>query len=219
MVNVLWKDNTMRIVHKSTVYEKYIKRLFDIISALLAIGLFWWLFLILAIVVRIKLGSPILFRQSRPGKDGRLFDMIKFRTMTNEKDENGKLLSDEQRLTKFGKWLRATSFDELPEIFLILEGKLSLIGPRPLLVSYLPLYNQHQMRRHEVKPGLTGYAQVNGRNNLSWEDKFDLDVWYVDHISFATDLKILFRTVGIVLKREGIHSETSVTMEDFTGGN
>ncbi len=209
----------MRIVHKSTVYEKYIKRLFDIISALLAIGLFWWLFLILAIVVRIKLGSPILFRQSRPGKDGRLFDMIKFRTMTNEKDENGKLLSDEQRLTKFGKWLRATSFDELPEIFLILEGKLSLIGPRPLLVSYLPLYNQHQMRRHEVKPGLTGYAQVNGRNNLSWEDKFDLDVWYVDHISFATDLKILFRTVGIVLKREGIHSETSVTMEDFTGGN
>lgn len=209
----------MGIIHKPTFYEKYVKRLFDIISALLAISLFWWLYLILAIVIRIKLGSPILFRQSRPGKDGRLFDMIKFRSMTNEKDENGELLSDEERLTKFGKWLRETSLDELPEFFLILGGKLSLIGPRPLRVSYLPLYNQHQMRRHEVKPGLTGYAQVNGRNTLSWEDRFDLDVWYVDHISFVTDLKILFKTVGIVLKREGIHSETSVTMEDFTGGN
>lgn len=217
MVNVLWKDNTMRIVHKSTVYEKYIKRLFDIISALLAIGLFWWLFLILAIFIRIKLGSPILFRQPRPGKNGEIFNMIKFRTMTNEKNDKGELLSDEERLTKFGKWLRETSLDELPEFFLILQGKLSLVGPRPLRVSYLPLYNEHQMRRHDVKPGLTGYAQVNGRNNISWEDRFDLDVWYVDHISFVTDMKILFKTVEIVLKREGIHSETSVTMEDFTG--
>ena len=137
--------------------------------------------------------------------------------MTDGRDSNGELLPDEQRMTRFGTWLRSTSLDELPEIFLILTGKLSLVGNRPLLVSYLPLYNEHQMRRHEVKPGLTGYAQVHGRNAISWEEKFDLDVWYVDHVSFLTDLKILFQTVQVVFKREGISSETSVTMEEFKG--
>ena len=137
--------------------------------------------------------------------------------MTDGRDSNGELLPDEQRMTRFGTWLRSTSLDELPEIFLILTGKLSLVGNRPLLVSYLPLYNEHQMRRHEVKPGLTGYAQVHGRNAISWEEKFDLDVWYVDHVSFLTDLKILFQTVWVVFKREGINSETSVTMEEFKG--
>lgn len=203
--------------HKAGIYEKYIKRLIDIVLSLLFILLFWWLYIILTIMVRVKLGSPVLFRQPRPGKDGKVFDMIKYRTMTDERDENGELLPDEVRLTRFGKMLRATSLDELPEIFLILKGDLSLIGPRPLLVSYLPLYNEHQARRHEVTPGLTGYAQANGRNALTWEEKFDMDVWYVDHISFITDLKILFKTVAVVFKREGINSSTSATMEMFTG--
>lgn len=203
--------------HKPGIYEKYIKRLIDIILSLLFIALFWWLFVILTILVRVKFGSPVLFKQPRPGKDGKIFNMIKYRTMTDERDENGELLPDEVRLTRFGKILRATSLDELPEIFLILKGDLSLIGPRPLLVSYLPLYNEKQARRHEVTPGLTGYAQANGRNALTWEEKFDMDVWYVDHVSFITDLKILFKTVAVVFKREGISSATSATMEMFTG--
>lgn len=203
--------------HKAGIYEKYIKRLLDIVLSLAFILLFWWLYVILTILVRVKLGSPVLFRQPRPGKDGVIFDMIKYRTMTDERDENGELLPDEVRLTKFGKLLRATSLDELPEILLILKGDLSLIGPRPLLVSYLPLYNEAQARRHEVTPGLTGYAQANGRNALTWEEKFDMDVWYVDHVSFITDLKILFKTVSVVFKREGISSGTSATMEIFTG--
>lgn len=207
----------METKHKAGFYEKYIKRILDIVLSLLFILLFWWLYLILAILVRVKLGSPVLFQQQRPGKDGKIFNMIKFRTMTDGRDSNGELLPDEQRMTRFGTWLRSTSLDELPEIFLILTGKLSLVGNRPLLVSYLPLYNEHQMRRHEVKPGLTGYAQVHGRNAISWEEKFDLDVWYVDHVSFLTDLKILFQTVQVVFKREGISSETSVTMEEFKG--
>lgn len=173
--------------------------------------------MIISLLVRVKLGSPVLFRQQRPGKDGKVFDMVKYRTMTDQRDEKGELLPDEMRLTKFGKLLRATSLDELPEIFLILKGDLSIIGPRPLLVSYLPLYNEHQKRRHEVKPGLTGYAQVNGRNAISWEEKFDLDVWYVDHVSFVTDIKILFKTVQVVFKRSGISSGTSETMEAFVG--
>lgn len=203
--------------HKAGIYEKYIKRLLDIVLSLAFILLFWWLYVILTILVRVKLGSPVLFRQPRPGKDGVIFDMIKYRTMTDERDENGELLPDEVRLTRFGKLLRATSLDELPEILLILKGDLSLIGPRPLLVSYLPLYNETQARRHEVTPGLTGYAQANGRNALTWEEKFDMDVWYVDHVSFITDLKILFKTVSVVFKREGISSGTSATMEIFTG--
>lgn len=207
----------METKHVPGFYEKYIKRLFDIILSLTFIILFCWLYVILTILVRVKLGSPVLFRQPRPGKNGEVFDMIKYRTMTDERDAEGNLLPDDVRLTKFGKFLRSTSLDELPEFFLILKGDLSFIGPRPLLVSYLPLYNEHQMRRHEVKPGLTGYAQANGRNALTWEDKFDMDVWYVDHISFWIDIKIIFKTIKVVLVREGISSGTSVTMEPFKG--
>lgn len=203
--------------HKAGFYEKYIKRLLDIICSLLFIILFFWLYIILAILVRTKLGSPILFKQPRPGKDEKIFNMIKFRTMTDERDENGDLLPDEVRLTKFGKWLRSTSLDELPEIFLILSGKLSICGCRPLLVEYLDLYSPEQHRRHEVKPGLTGYAQAHGRNAITWEEKFKLDVWYVDHVSFKVDVGILFATVKAVLKKDGISSETSVTMEKFKG--
>ena len=207
----------MESKHKPGIYEKYVKRMLDIVLSLAFILLFWWIYVIISLLVRVKLGSPVLFRQQRPGKDGKVFDMIKYRTMTDQRDEKGELLPDELRLTKFGKLLRATSLDELPEIFLILKGDLSIIGPRPLLVSYLPLYNEHQKRRHEVKPGLTGYAQVNGRNAISWEEKFDLDVWYVDHVSFVTDIKILFKTVQVVFKRSGISSGTSETMEAFVG--
>lgn len=207
----------MESKHKPGIYEKYVKRMLDIVLSLTFIILFWWVYVIISLVVRVKLGRPVLFRQPRPGKDGKVFDMIKYRTMTEQRDEKGELLPDGMRLTKFGKLLRATSLDELPEIFLILKGDLSIIGPRPLLVSYLPLYNEHQKRRHEVKPGLTGYAQVNGRNAISWEEKFDLDVWYVDHVSFVTDIKILFKTVQVVFKRSGICSGTSETMEAFVG--
>ena len=207
----------MESKHRPGIYEKYVKRMLDIVLSLAFILLFWWVYVIIALLVRVKLGSPVLFRQQRPGKDGKVFDMVKYRTMTDQRDEKGDLLPDEMRLTKFGKLLRATSLDELPEIFLILKGDLSIIGPRPLLVSYLPLYNEHQKRRHEVKPGLTGYAQVNGRNAISWEEKFDLDVWYVDHVSFVTDIKILFKTVQVVFKRSGISSGTSETMEAFVG--
>ena len=207
----------MESKHKPGIYEKYVKRMLDIVLSLAFILLFWWVYVIISLLVRVKLESPVLFRQQRPGKDGKVFDMIKYRTMTDQRDEKGELLPDEMRLTKFGKLLRATSLDELPEIFLILKGDLSIIGPRPLLVSYLPLYNDHQKRRHEVKPGLTGYAQVNGRNAISWEEKFDLDVWYVDHVSFVTDIKILFKTVQVVFKRSGISSGTSETMEAFVG--
>lgn len=160
--------------------------------------------LILAVVVRIKMGSPIVFSQSRPGINGKIFKMYKFRTMTNEKDENGNLLPDEMRLNKFGSFLRSTSLDELPELFNILKGDMAIVGPRPLLVEYLPLYTRKQARRHEVRPGMTGYAQVNGRNELSWEKKFELDVEYVDNVTFVNDLRIIFKTVKTVLKREGL---------------
>lgn len=200
------------------MYRKYIKRLFDIICALAAIIVFGWLYIILAVLVRIKLGSPVLFTQDRPGKDEKIFKLYKFRTMTDEKDAQGNLLPDEVRLTKFGKLLRATSLDELPEAFNILKGDMSVIGPRPLLVRYLERYNAEQKRRHEVRPGLSGWAQVNGRNALSWEDKFAHDVWYVDNVSFALDVKIIFMTVmKALVKQEGISSETSATMEEFMG--
>ena len=202
---------------KKGFYEKFIKRPQDFCCALIACIVLSPVFLIVAILVRIKLGSPVMFAQERPGLNGEIFKLYKFRTMTSETDENGKLLPDEQRLTSFGKKLRATSLDELPELACILTGRMAVCGPRPLLVRYLSLYNEHQARRHEVRPGFTGLAQVNGRNSISWEEKFDLDVEYVDHITFWGDWKIIFKTVGTVLKREGISSETSATMEEFMG--
>lgn len=199
-------------------YERFFKRPIDICCALAAIIVFCWLYIIVAILVRVKLGSPVLFTQDRPGKDEKIFKLYKFRTMTDARDENGNLLPDDVRLTKFGKLLRSTSLDELPEAFNILKGDMSVIGPRPLLVKYLPLYNEEQRRRHEVRPGLSGYAQVNGRNTVSWEEKFKLDVEYVDHITFLGDVHIIFSTVmKAFVKREGISSETAATMEEFRG--
>lgn len=203
------------------LYEKYFKRPFDLFCGLLAVIVFSWLYVILAILVRIKLGKPVLFKQERPGKDGKIFKMYKFRTMTDERDESGKLLPDMQRLTKFGKFLRNSSLDELPEVFNIIKGDMSIIGPRPLLVKYLPLYNERQQRRHEVRPGMSGYAQAHGRNNTSWEEKFEMDVQYVDRITFLGDMKIIIDTVVAVLKHDGIDStETkTVTMEEFKGSD
>jgi len=207
------------IGHKQGVYEKYLKRLQDFLCALAAIIVLSPVMLITAILVRTKLGSPIIFKQERPGLNGKIFTLYKFRTMTDKRDENGELLPDAVRLTKFGKLLRSTSLDELPELFNILNGDMAVVGPRPLLVEYLPRYNAHQARRHEVRPGFTGLAQVNGRNSITWEEKFNWDVQYVDHITFLEDWKIIFKTVGTVLKREGISSETSVTMEKFMGND
>lgn len=199
------------------MYKKYLKRVMDFILSFLAIVMLSPVLLVVAILVRTKLGSPVLFTQDRPGKDEKIFKLYKFRTMTDARDENGNLLPDEVRLTKFGKMLRSTSLDELPELFNILKGDMSIIGPRPLLVRYLPRYNEEQRRRHEVRPGLSGLAQVNGRNALSWEDKFKYDVQYVDNVTFWGDWKIIFQTVLNVLKRDGISSETSATMEEFMG--
>ena len=198
-------------------YVIYGKRFFDVIGSLVAIIMLSPVLVVTAILVRKKLGSPVLFQQQRPGKDGKVFQMYKFRSMTEERDNKGELLPDEIRLTEFGKKLRSTSLDELPELFNILKGDMSFIGPRPLLVRYLPLYNERQKHRHDVKPGITGYAQVNGRNAISWEEKFEKDVWYVEHISLWTDIKILLKTIVVVLTREGISSETAVTMEEFKG--
>ena len=198
-------------------YERFFKRPIDFLCGLAAILVFWWLYLIVAILVRIKLGSPILFVQERPGKDEKIFKLYKFRTMTDARDENGELLPDEIRLTKFGKMLRATSLDELPEAFNIIKGDMSVIGPRPLLVKYIARYNTEQHRRHEVRPGLSGYAQVHGRNTVSWEQKFRMDTEYVSHITFLGDVKILLDTLKVALNREGISSGTSVTMEEFMG--
>lgn len=202
---------------RNIIYKKYIKRLMDIILSTIAIVALCPVLLVVAFLVRIKLGSPVIFKQERPGLNEKIFTMYKFRTMTDEKDNNGELLSDSIRLTKFGKILRATSLDELPELFNILKGDMSIVGPRPLLVEYLDLYNEHQKRRHEVRPGLSGYAQVSGRNAISWEDKFNLDVYYIDNMSFMFDLKIIFLTLKKVFVREGISSDTSVTMEAFKG--
>ncbi|MBR6486105.1 MAG: sugar transferase [Lachnospiraceae bacterium] len=199
------------------MYRKYIKRLFDIILSLAAIIILSPVYLVLFILVRVKLGSPVLFHQDRPGKDGRIFHMYKFRSMTDERDENGELKPDEVRLTPFGRKLRATSLDELPELFSILKGDMSLVGPRPLLVQYLPLYNERQAHRHDVRPGLTGWAQVNGRNTLTWPQKFEYDVEYTEKMSFLMDVKILFLTVANVLKHEGISPEGAATMDFFKG--
>ena len=199
------------------MYRHFFKRLFDILISAVVIILFCWLYIILAILVRVKLGSPVIFKQPRPGKDEKIFNLYKFRSMTDQRDENGELLPDEVRLTAFGKKLRSTSLDELPEFFNILKGDMSFVGPRPLLVKYLPLYNEEQHHRHDVRPGLTGWAQVNGRNLLSWEDKFEKDVYYVNHLSFLFDLKIIFKTIAVVFDHSGISSETDATMEAFTG--
>lgn len=193
------------------MYSVLLKRPLDFILSLLAIIVLSPVLIIVAILVRIKLGAPVLFKQERPGKHEKIFKMYKFRTMTNEKDENGHLRSDEVRLTKFGKFLRSTSLDELPGLFNILKGNMSIVGPRPLLVQYLPLYNDEQRKRHLVRPGLTGLAQVNGRNSLSWQDKFNLDIKYVNKITFIKDLVIIFKTIGKVFKREGVSSSTSET--------
>lgn len=196
---------------------KYIKRFFDIFSSFLALVVLSPLLLILTVVGSFVMKGNPFFTQQRPGKNEKIFKLIKFRTMTNAKDKDGNLLPDADRLTKYGEFLRNTSLDELPELINILKGDMSVIGPRPLLVEYIPRYNAHQHRRHEVRPGLSGWAQVNGRNTVSWEDKFDMDVEYVDNYNLVMDIKILFMTVFNVLKREGISSDTSATMEVFMG--
>lgn len=199
------------------MYKKYFKRPMDFILSFIGLILLSPLLLIVAILVRTKLGWPVIFTQERPGLNEKIFKIYKFRTMTDERDKNGKLLPDNVRLTKFGKILRSTSLDELPELWNILKGDMSIIGPRPLLVEYLPLYNEYQKRRHNVRPGLSGLAQVSGRNLIAWEDRFDLDVEYVDNISFFGDWKIIFLTLKKVLIKEGISSDTSVTVETFKG--
>ena len=204
-------------MHKKGVYEKYIKRPQDMLCALLALIVLSPILLITAFLVRVKLGSPVIFKQERPGLNEKIFTLYKFRTMTDERDSEGNFLPDEVRLTKFGKLLRSTSLDELPELLNILFGDIAVIGPRPLLVEYLPRYNAEQRRRHEVRPGLSGLAQVNGRNAISWEDKFKYDVQYVDHVTFIGDWKIILKTVLNVIKRDGINSETAATMEVFMG--
>lgn len=198
-------------------YERYIKRLQAIVLSLIAIIILSPILLITYLLVRVKFGKPAIFIQKRVGKDGKVFDLYKFRTMTNQRDEDGKLLPDDQRLTSFGKKLRSTSLDELPELFNVLKGDMALIGPRPLLVKYLPLYNDEQARRHEVRPGLTGYAQVNGRNTITWEDRLKLDVEYVDNVTFLNDWKIIFKTIKTVFKREGISEKGSATIDEFKG--
>ncbi len=201
------------------MYSKFFKRLIDIVLSFCALAILWPVLLILAIVGAVKMKGNPFFTQPRPGKDEKIIKLIKFRTMTCETDADGNLLPDEKRLTRYGKILRSTSLDELPELFNILIGDMSIVGPRPLLVKYLPLYNKEQRRRHAVRPGLTGLAQINGRNTVSWEDKFRMDVEYVDNITFLGDVKIVLGTVIKVLKRDGISSDTSVTMEEFKGSN
>ncbi|AVQ24288.1 sugar transferase [Fusobacterium periodonticum] len=197
------------------MYRKFFKRFLDIIISLIFILCFWWLYIVIAILVRIKLGSPVLFKQDRPGLNEKIFKMYKFRTMTDEKDKNGNLLPDAERLTKFGKFLRSTSLDEIPELWNVLKGEMSLVGPRPLLVSYLTKYNEYEKRRHEVRPGITGWAQINGRNNTTWEERFKNDIYYVENISFKLDLKIIIKTILKVLKRSDINQSDTETMKNF----
>ena len=197
------------------MYKKFFKRVVDIICALAAIIVFSWLYIIVAVLVRVLLGSPIIFKQERPGKDGKIFTLYKFRTMTDKRDENGKLLPDNVRLTNFGRLLRKTSLDELPEAFNILKGDLSIVGPRPLLVEYLPWYNETENKRHDVRPGLTGWAQVNGRNTVDWETRFALDVEYVENITFFTDVKIIFMTVKKFLSGSDVSDDTRVSEGNF----
>lgn len=204
---------------KKKSFGLFIKRVFDIIASIGGLIVFSPIMIIVAILIRVKLGSPILFAQERIGKNNKKFNMIKFRTMKDTYDKSGNQLPDIKRMTKLGSLLRSTSLDEIPELFNILKGDMSLVGPRPLLVEYLPLYNKEQIRRHDVIPGLTGWAQVNGRNSLSWGEKFKLDIWYVDNWNVWIDIKIIFMTFYKVFKRDGINSSTEVTMEKFTGFN
>ena len=203
--------------HRAGFYEKYIKRLLDIVLSGAALVILSPVLLITAVLVRIKLGSPVIFTQERPGKDEKIFKLHKFRSMSAARDETGALLPDKERLTGFGKKLRSLSIDELPELWDIFRGKMSIVGPRPLLVKYLPLYNEEQRHRHDVRPGLTGWAQVHGRNLTSWEERFEYDVEYVNNISFALDVKIIIMTIRCVLGREGINADGSATMEAFVG--
>ena len=205
--------------HPFGVYERFLKRPLDFLCTSLAVIVLSPVMLAVAVLVRIKLGHPVLFKQDRPGKDGKIFKIYKFRTKTDKKDENGELLPDEDRLTGFGKKLRATSLDELPELINIIKGDMAIVGPRPLMPKYLPRYNAHQARRHEVRPGLTGLAQIHGRNAISWEEKFDWDIKYVDHITFAGDIKIILETIKTVLSHSGINGEGSATMEEFKGSD
>lgn len=200
---------------KDGIYCRYIKRGLDILCALAAMIVFCWLYGIIAILVRVKLGSPVIFKQLRPGKDEKIFCLYKFRTMTDKRDDRGKLLPDEQRLTKFGKWLRSTSLDELPEAWNILKGDMSVVGPRPLLVEYLERYDDRQRHRQDVRPGLSGYAQIHGRNAISWEKRFELDVWYTENVSLWLDTRIVMKTVVVAMGGKNISSETSATMEEF----
>ena len=195
------------------------KRFWDLAVSVVGLVILSPVLLILAVVVRVKLGSPVLFRQMRPGRDGELFKLIKFRTMTDSRDSQGDLLPDSERLTRFGQFLRSTSADELPELWNVLRGDMSIVGPRPLLVEYLPLYSPNQGRRHEVRPGITGLAQVRGRNSLTWDEKFDLDVWYVDNRSLRLDCAVILWTVTSIFKREGVSAEGSATMPPFQGSN
>lgn len=208
-----WKKNR----RYSKIYQTYIKRQLDIICALFAIVLFSPVMLLIAVLVKIKLGSPIIFTQERPGLNEKIFKLYKFRSMSDARDSKGNLLSDEERLGDFGKALRTTSLDELPELFNILKGDMSIVGPRPLLVKYLPRYSKKQHKRHNVRPGLTGYAQVHGRNASTWQERFEKDVWYVEHISFWEDVKIILSTIKVVVQRKGISSEHCATMEEFSG--
>lgn len=197
------------------MYEKYFKRILDAICALATIVVFWWLYIIIGILVKINMGSPVIFKQPRPGKNGEIFNLYKFRTMTDKKDKNGELLPDEERLTRFGKILRSTSLDEIPEAFCILFGTMSVVGPRPLAVKYLPYYNEYEKQRHDVRPGLTGLAQVSGRNLVNWDERFAYDVKYVKKITFMGDLKIIVLTIATALKRTGIEGNGAVPLEDF----
>ena len=207
----------MTAQRKRGFYEKYIKRIFDIVLSGLALIILSPVIAIVALLVRVKLGSPVIFKQDRPGLNEKIFKMYKFRSMTDERDENGELLPDEDRLPSFGKKLRNTSLDELPELVNIFKGDMSIVGPRPLLVAYLERYNDEQKQRHLVRPGITGLAQVMGRNSLSWDEKFKFDMEYIENVSLYLDIKIIFRTVAVVLERKGISSDSSDTMEEFTG--
>lgn len=199
------------------MYVKYMKRVLDFLLSLIVFIVLMPIMIVIYLLVRVKLGKPAIFKQERPGKDERIFTLYKFRTMTDEKDENGRLLPDEKRLTKFGKFLRSTSLDELPELVNIIKGDMAIVGPRPLLVEYLSLYNEEQKHRHDVRPGLTGLAQISGRNAISWEEKFKEDIEYIHKITFLRDVKIIIKTIGKVLKKEGISSKNTETMEKFKG--